>query len=328
MNRKTGLATLTLVLATEAADIDVVSYFGGSVSGFQHHRGFTHTLLGVPVVAAATLLVVYGIDRLMRHRGRRPKIPVNWRLLYLYALLGGLVHIFLDFLNDYGVRPFAPFHPKWYSWDIVYIVDPVILSLLCLGLVMPALLALVSEEVGGRKPAFRGRAGAALALVCIVVVILVRDFEHRKTVNALKAVLHHGEDPLRVSAYPMPLNPFLWKGVVETQDLFEVSAVNPLENDIDVQGSATIRYKPQETPVTLAAKKSQLGRVFLDWAKYPLVEVDQLARNEGYKVRFIDLRFADPSLPARDQVLSGYVVLDPQLHPIRMGMGRDSASEK
>ena len=50
LNRKTGLATLTLVLAAEAPDLDVVAYFGGSVSGMAHHRGITHTLLGSPFV--------------------------------------------------------------------------------------------------------------------------------------------------------------------------------------------------------------------------------------------------------------------------------------
>ncbi|MGC2697787.1 MAG: metal-dependent hydrolase, partial [Candidatus Angelobacter sp.] len=46
LNRKTGLATLTLALAAEAPDIDSLSYFGGSVTGLQHHRGITHSFLG------------------------------------------------------------------------------------------------------------------------------------------------------------------------------------------------------------------------------------------------------------------------------------------
>ncbi len=37
-----------------------------------------------------------------------------------------------------------------------------------------------------------------------------------------------------------------------------------------------IRRKPEETPVTLAAKRSYLGRVYLDWARYPVVETEQM----------------------------------------------------
>src|SRR5260370_2937463 len=88
VNRATGLATLTLVVAAEAPDLDVAFYFfGGSVTGFQHHRGFTHSFLGAPLVAAATVAGVYGVYRLMQLRGWRPKPPPRWGLLFLYALL-------------------------------------------------------------------------------------------------------------------------------------------------------------------------------------------------------------------------------------------------
>src|ERR1700759_5285004 len=124
LNRKTGLATLTLVLATEAPDLDVLAYMGGPVAGFEHHRGITHTFLGAPFMAGLVVGAIYLGYRVMKRRGKEPKLPPNWKLLYAYALLGSLVHLFQDFTNNYGLRPFAPFNPKWYSWDIVFIVDP------------------------------------------------------------------------------------------------------------------------------------------------------------------------------------------------------------
>src|SRR5215470_40234 len=84
LNRKTGLATLTLVLASEASDLDVFSYFPGSVAGLQHHRGITHSLVGAPFVAAFTLAGVYGIYRILKRRNWSPKVPPNWKLLYVY----------------------------------------------------------------------------------------------------------------------------------------------------------------------------------------------------------------------------------------------------
>src|SRR5262249_11228633 len=81
LNRKTGLATLTMVLAAEAPDADVLALLGGSVSGFAHHRGFTHTLVGAPVVAGVVTLAVYGIYRLMARRGRKPRLLPRWGLL-------------------------------------------------------------------------------------------------------------------------------------------------------------------------------------------------------------------------------------------------------
>jgi inner membrane protein len=329
LNRSTGLATLTLVFAAEAPDLDVLYYFRGSVEGFAHHRGFTHTFLGAPVVAAVVIAGVYLLYRLLLLRGWKPKLPPRWKLLYGYSLLAALVHIFQDSTNNYGVRPFAPFNPRWYSWDIVFIVDPIMLAALTVGLVMPAMLSLVKEEVGARGPQFRGRGGAVFALSCLAAVILVRDFEHRRAAAALNAVMYQNEDPLRVSAYPFPLNPFAWAGVTETRDFFEILQVDATSGEVDPQNRAKLRFKPEETPVTLAAKKSRLGQVYLDWARYPLVQVERLPGDAGYRVQFQDLRFAYALDSSRSQSppLAGYVELDPQLHVIDQYMGQPPAEK-
>src|SRR5215471_4261528 len=330
LNRTTSLATLTLVLAADAPDADMLGFLGGSVTGFQHHRGFTHTLLGAPVVAAVTVAGVYGIYRMMQRRGWTPKLPVRWGLLFVLALLSSLVHILLDYTNSYGVRPFAPFNPRWYSWDVVNIVDPVILVVLFLGLVAPALLGLVSDEVGARKPKFRGRGGATFALVFFAAVVFFRDFEHRRAVTALNSVTFRGQDAVRVSAFPSMTNPFSWSGVVETKDFFEVLPVDSGSGQLDPQNQAVLRYKPEETPATLSAKKSRLGRFFLDWAQYPLLDVTALPAGEGYQVQFRDLRFARAETLSQGEppVLAGYVELDPRLRVSDESMRRPPSESR
>ncbi len=101
---------------------------------------------------------------LWRLRGRKikdPNLPPRWGLLYLFALIAGLSHIVLDFTNGYGVRPFWPFSERWYSWDIVFIIDPIIYALLLAGLVVPALFSLIDREIGVRR---RGPGGQRLEL--------------------------------------------------------------------------------------------------------------------------------------------------------------------
>lgn len=333
LNRKTALATLTLTLAFEAPDIDSVSYFWDPITGLQHHRGITHSLIGAPFMAAGVIAIVYGFNHWRSSRqknaavgassGTSLKLRPDWKLLYGYALLGALVHLFQDFTNNYGVRPFAPFSEKWYAWDIVFIIDPIMLLAMFLALVLPGLMALVTEEIGSRKPQFRGRSAAILALICLAAVILVRDFEHRRAVNALNARTYRGEDPLRTSAFPQPINPFSWNGVVETQDFFEMLPVDSGSGDIDPQNMAIVRFKPEETPASLAAKKSRLGRVYLDWARYPLVTMEKLEGGR-YLAQFEDLRFESVESIAQHQrpVLAGYVVLGPQLRVEEMFTGR------
>src|SRR5215472_6105545 len=135
--------------------------------------------------------------------------------------------------------------------------------------------------------------------------------------------MYRGEDPVRVGAFPYPLNPFTWGGVVETRDFFEIVQVDSSSGEIDTD-AAVVRFKPEETPVTLAAKKSHLGRFYLDWAAYPLVSVEGLPSKTGYLVRFRDLRFAyaSPFSQRSSTPLSGHVELDPQLRVIDQYMGR------
>jgi len=244
-------------------------------------------------------------------------------LLYVYALLGSLLHLFQDFTNNYGVRPFAPFNEKWYAWDIVFIVDPIMLAAMLLALVLPGLMALITEEIGSKKPQFRGRGAAIFALLCVAAVILVRGIEHRRAVTALNSRTYRNEEPVRASAFPQPINPFSWNGVVETQDFFQLAPVDSGSGDVDPQNMAVVRFKPEETPVTLAAKKSRLGQVYLDWARYPLVTTEKLEGGR-HLVQFEDLRFESAESIAQHQgpILAGYVVLDPQLRAEEMFTGK------
>jgi inner membrane protein len=255
-------------------------------------------------------------------------------LLFAYACLAGLSHILLDYTTAYGVRPFWPFSERWISWDIVFIVEPVLLVVLTLGLITPGLFALINEEIGARskgKPA--GRLAATLALVAVVACWGVRDYEHRRALAALQARNYQGADALRVSAYPYWVNPFRWYGVVETPNFFATMDVDSLNfssmsPEVDPEGQMRIQYKPEETAVSLAAKKTYLGRVYLSWAQYPVTETEELAnRTSGsagaaYEVRFRDLRYDYPGHEAR-ATLGAVVVLTRDLRVVdeRFGLG-------
>jgi len=337
LNRKTALATATLTLGAEAADLDVLSRFGGSAFGLNHHRGFTHSFLGVPLVAAVVVGFVYLLWRLGGRKTRNPNLPPRWGLLFAYACLAGLSHLLLDFTNNYGLRPFWPFSERWYSWDIVFIVEPVLLVVLTLGLILPSLFSLINEEIGARnKDAMpRGRLAATLALLAVFACWGLRDYEHRRAVAALQSRDYQGADAIRVSAYPHWVNPFRWYGVVESNASFATMDVDSLAPEVGPESQMQIHYKPEETAVTLAAKKSYLGRVYLSWAQYPLTETEQLetdpasSANAAYVVRFRDLRYDYPGRSAR-ATLSGMVLLNRDLQVVdeRFGMTGTSATTR
>jgi inner membrane protein len=321
-NRKSALATATMVLAAEAADIDVVWSLKGSIAGLQHHRGITHSFVGVPFVAAAVVGLVWLWHRFL-HRKNPDKArapgspPIRWGFLYFCAVVAALSHLLLDYTTAYGIRLFEPFNYRWYSWDIVYIVEPLMLLALAAGLAIPGLLGLINQEIGARSKGPRGRTGAIVALVCVVIIWGVRDFQHRRAVTAMNSMVYHQAEPLRVAAYPYMITPFRWHGVVETRNFFETLPVNSLAADVDME-AGILFYKPLVTPQLEAAKASHLGRVYLDWAAFPFTRQTTLEGGAGYLVDFQDLRYTYPG--SRRAPLGAFVLLSPDGQVLKEGM--------
>jgi inner membrane protein len=347
-NRKAAYATLAMTLAAEAPDLDTLWIAGGPVAAFQHHRGITHTLLGLPFEG---LVVVGAVWLIHRWRIRRAGValtkttppslpdptdqtvirpltaaPVRWGLLYLFSLIALLSHILLDWTNNYGVRPFFPFNPRWYAESIVFIFEPVLFLVLLVALVAPALFGLIGSEVGARKPAFRGRGWAIFALIAMVGLWGWREVEHDTAVQLASTAAYGpvGSAPtevLRVTASPYPGNPYRWHTIVETPGFYQIATVDSLRSTLATDPEQDLFYKPSTTPATFAAKQSWLGEVYLDWSSWPLVtdmgpDVPRDApagSPDLTAVRFSDLRFMyDTSLVQgrNDPPLSGTVYVD------------------
>jgi inner membrane protein len=310
-NRKTALATATMTLAAEAPDLDVFWGFKGPVYNFAHHRGFTHSFLGLILVSAGVTGFIYLVWRLRGRKTNNPNLPPRWGLLFLFAYVAGLSHILLDFTNNYGVRPFWPFWEKWYSGDIVFIIEPALYIILIGGLILPVIFAGEVELLWGRK-------FATAALICMALLYAFRDHEHRHAVGALRQRQFESGLALRVSVYPYYWHLYKWYAVAETASSFATSDVDSRTGQLS-QSELEYFRKPPETTATLAAKRSYLGRVYLDWAKYPLVT--ETTSGEDSTVLFRDLRFDYPQLRGRI-TLSCTVELDKNLHVVRQMFGQ------
>ena len=357
-NRKAAYATVAMTLAAEAPDLDTLWAADGPVAAFQHHRGITHTFLGLPFEG---LVVIGGVWLVYRWRARRAAVkaattpavfdatadqpivrpvtaaPVRWGLLYGFVLIALLSHILLDWTNNYGVRPFFPFNPRWYAGSFVFIFEPLLWVVLLVGLIAPALFGLIGSEVGARRPVFRGRGWAIFALIAMVGLWGWRKVEHDTAVQLASTAAYGpdstGAEVLRVMASPYPGNPYHWHTVVETPGFFQVATVDSLKGTLATNPEQDLFYKPAETPATLVAKRSQLGKAYLDWSSWALVTdigptapIDAAPGTADWTaVIFRDLRFMyDTSLiQGRNKPpLSGMVYVDADHQVTRMDMGR------
>jgi len=344
LNRKTAYATLAAVLAAEAADIDTLWRLAGPVEGLKHHRGITHTFIAVPVVAAAAVGMVWLFDRWRRTRRSRKANPHNqnanappilhWGWLYLTALVAALSHLLLDWTNNYGLRPFFPFNPRWYAGSFVFIGEPVLWALLGSALVMPWLLGLADSEIGVKKKKFRGRGWAIFALTGMVLLWGWRWAEQGRARALAENTQIAAAAVKRMALEPYPINPFRWHAILETAEYYQTAEINTLSGEIESDPRRDVLYKPAATAATEAAKRTLLGQVYMDWGTWAVVrDVGQepvpglkppkLLRNRTWTtVEFYDLRFDYPFIGAGRssgrKPLSGWVyIVD----------GRDEAGE-
>jgi len=290
LNRKTAYATLAAVLAAEAADLDVFWGFAGPVEGLKHHRGITHTFIATPVVAGAAVGATWLYHRWHEHRrARRLRFlpppepgapsrpepqPVHWWWLYLAAFFSALSHILLDWTNNYGVRPFFPFNPRWYAGSFVFIAEPAFWVLLLSALIIPGILGLAEREISSRRTAtpFRGRGWAILALLGMFLIGCLR-YAERAEAEALVRNNPITTDPVdRIAAQPYPWNPFRWHIIVETSGYYQFAEVNTRTGDIDSDPQTDQMPKPKDTPAVESAKQTLLGKVYLDWGRWAVVQ--------------------------------------------------------
>ncbi|HKT12615.1 MAG TPA: metal-dependent hydrolase [Terriglobia bacterium] len=304
-NRKTRFATLALVIGSNLPDIDSLSGFWGGVTYLEHHRGITHSIIGVAALGIALAAGTYFLGERVRPKTTGPPLDGRWLLLACCVATG--IHLLLDSTNSYGIRPFLPFSAHWYAWGIEPIIDPLLWLILTAGLGLSALFRLITEEVGARKTGFQ--TGALFSLCAIVAVWGLRDFSHRRALNMLDSVRYYQAEPQKLGAFPSFANPFEWTGVVETSAAFYVLSVNTLSAEIE-PADATVFHKAEPSAALKTALETRTARVFMDFARFPWAEV--IPTEKGAMVTVRDLRFQ----PAGERP-GGFairVILDQQLH--------------
>ncbi|HEY7210116.1 MAG TPA: metal-dependent hydrolase [Bryobacteraceae bacterium] len=300
LDRFSPRAVWLLVLSANAPDSDIVVATRGAFPYFEAHRGYTHSFIGLPFMAALVVLVVAAVSR--------TRLP--WLRAWILCLIGVGSHLLLDATNSYGIRLLLPFSSRWSHLDLNGLYDIWILLALLFAALWPLFAGLVTREIGA-KSSSAGRTLAIAALVFFAAFDLLRLTMHNRVVAQLESHLYEDLPPLNAAALPDSFNPLRWTAVVETADTYELSSTRPFGEF--ASGNPAIFYKPPVTHALDAVRAIEPFRYFLYFARFPVWSVQTITAEStrGTRLDLTDLRFGVPGagsfhciayLDARDQV--------------------------
>jgi inner membrane protein len=279
LNRFYPRATLVLIVSANIPDIDIVAIARSPLYYFEQHRGITHSIAALPVMALLSALLACAFGRTMR----------GWATAWGLGIIGVASHLLLDWTNIYGIRLFFPFSAQWFHLDLINLFDLLMWAVLLLGWFGPMMGRLVSSEIGAKSGAGRGM--AIFALSFFLIYGFGRFLTHQRAIEILNSRLYHDGSPTRVAAFPTAgINPLEWQGWIERPEFVMHFLVN-VRQEFDPEARSII-YKPAPSPAMDAAREAHPFRVFLRFAQYPLWSVSAADNPEGAReVAVTDWRF-------------------------------------
>ena len=274
LNRRTRFGRAALMLSANLPDVDVL-VFATDTPSVAFRRGWTHGIgaqLLLPLILTAVLLL---LGRVARARPAEGDPPIHGGWLLLLSYVGVCSHVFLDYLNTYGVRLATPFSWHWFYGDAVFILDP------WLWLVLGAGLWLARRQ---RMP-LPARA-ALVCAACYVVAMLVSARVARGVVeNIWKDT--RGTVPRAMMVGPVPLRPFTREVIVDAGDHYEQGTF--------AWWPASVTFDPMqvpknsERPEVAVARQAPTVRAFLVWSRFPFWTLRP--GPDGTRVTVSDMRF-------------------------------------
>lgn len=264
MRRWSARATLLLVAAANAPDVDIVAAMMGR--NLEGRRGITH---GVP----ALLVWPWVIAAIFWLAERRRPDGASYRRLALMAAVGVVTHPALDYLNTYGMRWLMPVVDRWFYGDTLFIVDPWLYLLLGVGVARSA-RAFRRGDPDPVRPARRALAASAGYVgVMMALMLLVR-----------RTLVAAGAPAASLMVAPVPANPLVREYVADAGDSYRVGRFTVLGWRVTEEARVA---KGDLAAGAAAVAVSREGRAFLHWSRFPV------ARREGADWVVFDLRYSN-----------------------------------
>ncbi|MGI5823846.1 MAG: metal-dependent hydrolase [Dethiobacteria bacterium] len=247
------------VVGAVMPDIDIVTLLQGEYALVKHHRGPTHSIGGLLLLAAAVAGIIH-LD-----------FGLNPLPYFFWALGGTLSHGLLDYLNSYGIQIWWPFQGKRYAGNLLMFFDPVLFMLF-----VPIL-------VHYRNP-FKT---ALLAFVGVALHLFLRWKIRLQAAHFLrKKYKPQTEYNSRLALMPALKGILRWDFMIEKQHEIIVGTLDFLSQNVS---SCRHLNKIMASPLISKALQTVPARLFCQFTSYYFVTEWQ--KKGKYYVKLADLRF-------------------------------------
>jgi inner membrane protein len=288
LKRFTSRGMATLMIASNLPDVDVL-VFATDTLPMSFRRGWTHGLLAMAVLPAAFAGVMFLTDR-AASRGASAAAAnapsasrASLRGLLILSYIATWLHVFMDFLNSYGVRLLMPFSERWFYGDALYIVDPILYVVFAAAIVIGRL-----QARRGGDPYHVPQIGLAIAAV-YMLLMLGSNFWARRVVHEGLTRAGRPADT-RFMVTPVIFNPFRREVLIDVGGRYEKGFVwfeptphfRPAGYGVDVNADHPLARKAAQTPA---------GRGYLRWSRFPFFVVQRISPP---RVQLNDYRYAGP----------------------------------
>ncbi|MEW6387384.1 MAG: metal-dependent hydrolase [Thermodesulfobacteriota bacterium] len=326
------LGALAGVIFALLPDLDYFLVFQDRLAFIRHHRGFTHSLMAMPLFALLGASV-----------GRMLGGPRWFRPLFYLGLAVLASHLLLDLATSYGTQIFNPLSRRKLALDWIFIIDPYLTGILLLGTVA----ALLS--------AGWGRQVAAVCLTLAGAYLALCGLYHHQALNLARQVF--GPDKsgaVKVAALPQPFSCRRWQllaagpeGIRQTFVQLPYLSFLGLEAGVQKAQAAMVNpgpnlrapeatYEPpghliiQNWPNTAlhlgeySPEARQILEAYLDFARFPLLARRELKGDDQF-FSWLDLRF---TVPGRSFPFILQLHLDRRGHLQKWQIGRGGGEGK
>ena len=275
LNRRTRLGAATLLISANVPDLDVLVFATGQ-PWIEFRRGWTHGILAQIVLPVVLTGCVWLFDRFRRARGVGSDLSFHPGWTLLLACVGVYSHVFLDYLNNYGVRLLTPINWQWFYGDAIFIVDPWMWVMMAVGIWL-------AGSHGRTRPA----RVALMVMSCYIAVMFISGRTARGIVaDTWRST--HGTEIRALMVGPLPLWPFSRQVIVDAGDHYEYGTFSWMQRAVTFVPERI--PKNSDAPEVVSARQDNNIRAFLVWARFPFWTIEPTP--SGVRVTVSDMRFA------------------------------------